>query len=187
MVFSLSDFSSTLHPIISRCVLPETEVHSDDLDSYRQTDQRINNISAHQMKPKPSKDTSGIRKKRKLSFTLSKTDKTCLDDGNGCDKETSVTSAENCSVKDCKSVSETDDFICETQLDNENNSSFFRSEAKPKFAPNTGLLEGITCIPASPIDSDSNGDSVSNAESSTASTELKLSSSLLTLGRSTRY
>ena len=134
---------------------------------------RMIDTGKKEMKPKPSKDTSGIRKKRKLSFTLSKTDKTCLDDRNGCDKETSVTSAENCSVKDCKSVSETDDFICETQLDNENNSSFFRSEAKTKFAPNTGLLEGITCIPASPIDSDSNGDSVSNAESSTASTELK--------------
>ena len=36
---------ATLHPIISRCVLPGTEVHSDDLASYRQTDQRINNTS----------------------------------------------------------------------------------------------------------------------------------------------
>ena len=40
---------ATLHPIISRCVLPGTEVHSDDLASHRQTDQRINNRSAHQM------------------------------------------------------------------------------------------------------------------------------------------
>ena len=39
----------TLHPIISRCVRPGTEVHSDDWASYRQMDRRINNVSAHQV------------------------------------------------------------------------------------------------------------------------------------------
>ena len=40
---------TSLHPIISRCVRPGTEVHSDDWASHRQMDRRINNVSAHQI------------------------------------------------------------------------------------------------------------------------------------------
>ncbi|XP_068733300.1 uncharacterized protein [Montipora capricornis] len=41
--------AATLHPIISRCVRPGTEVHTDDWASYRNLDQRINNVGAHQV------------------------------------------------------------------------------------------------------------------------------------------
>ena len=40
---------TALHPIISRCVRPGTEVHSDDWASYRQMDRRVNNVSAQQV------------------------------------------------------------------------------------------------------------------------------------------
>ncbi|CAH3131999.1 unnamed protein product [Pocillopora meandrina] len=40
---------TALHPIISRCVRPGTEVHSDDWASYRQMDRRVNNVSARQV------------------------------------------------------------------------------------------------------------------------------------------
>ncbi|XP_022788883.1 DNA polymerase zeta catalytic subunit-like isoform X1 [Stylophora pistillata] len=126
-----------------------------------------------QMKAKPRIDTCGIGKKRKLSLTLIKADKTCLDEKKDCDKETLVTSAENCSVKDCESVCETDDFIGKIQLDTEDNATFSRSEAKVKLSSNTGVLEDITCIPSSPVDSDSNDDSVNNSDSSATSAELK--------------
>ena len=38
---------ATLHPIISRCVRPGTEVHSDDWASYRNLDRHINNVATH--------------------------------------------------------------------------------------------------------------------------------------------
>ena len=40
---------TALHPIISRCVRPGTEVHSDDWASYRQMDRRVDNVSAQQV------------------------------------------------------------------------------------------------------------------------------------------
>ena len=40
---------TALHPIISRCVRPGTEVHSDDWASYRQMDRKVNNVSAQQV------------------------------------------------------------------------------------------------------------------------------------------
>lgn len=41
--------AATLHPIIERCVRPGTEVHSDDWAAYRNLDQQINNVGAHQV------------------------------------------------------------------------------------------------------------------------------------------
>ena len=40
---------TALHPIISRCVRPGTEVHSDDWASYRQMDRKVNNVSVQQV------------------------------------------------------------------------------------------------------------------------------------------
>ncbi|RMX41022.1 hypothetical protein pdam_00011557 [Pocillopora damicornis] len=40
---------TALHPIISRCVRPGAEVHSDDWASYRQMDRKVNNVSAQQV------------------------------------------------------------------------------------------------------------------------------------------
>ena len=40
---------TALHPIISRCVRPGGEVHSDDWASYRQMDRKVNNVSAQQV------------------------------------------------------------------------------------------------------------------------------------------
>lgn len=40
---------ATLHPIISKCVRPGTEVHTDDWATYRNMDRQINNVAAHQV------------------------------------------------------------------------------------------------------------------------------------------
>lgn len=70
-------------------------------------------LGKKEMKLKLLKDMFGVRKKRKFFFIFSKIDKICFDDRNGFDKEILVIFVENCFVKDCKFVSEIDDFICE--------------------------------------------------------------------------
>lgn len=39
--------AATLHPIIEKCLLPRTEVHSDDWGAYRDLDRRINSVGSH--------------------------------------------------------------------------------------------------------------------------------------------
>ena len=38
---------ATLHPIITRCIHPGTDVHTDDWAAYRNMNQRINNVNVH--------------------------------------------------------------------------------------------------------------------------------------------
>ena len=80
--------AATLHPIISRCVRPGTEVHTDDWASYRNLHQRINNVGAHQVvvhcrnfvDPATGVHTQGLKTNRGIKKKLTLTSR-CGDSG----------------------------------------------------------------------------------------------------------
>lgn len=127
------------------------------------------------MQSKPGQVLSGIEKKRKLSLTLSKADKPRLNEKEKRDTKTLVVSAENRSAEENQCVCEAEDVISKTQLSTENNGNFLYFDNKHQLDSNLDMLDGITCIPCSPGNSDSNDDSVKCEENTAEATSLPLS------------